>query len=58
MKFSKNHSIHQLTKKSEILKAFRADTKKMAAEHRQTMQDAEKAMRELKAAMDKLNNRI
>lgn len=52
MKFSKNHVIHSL------VKDFRADNRKLAAEHRQTMQEAEKALRELKATMDKLNKGV
>lgn len=49
MKFSKHHIIHSL------VKDFRADNKKLAAEHKRTMQEAEEALRELKATMDKLN---
>ena len=40
-----------------IIKSFRTDNKKLAAEHRQAMQEAEKALRELKAAMDKVGTR-
>lgn len=40
-----------------IVKSFRADNKKLAAEHRQAMQEAGKALRELKAAMDKVGTR-
>lgn len=52
MKFSKRHIIHSL------VKDFRADNRKLAAEHRQTMQDAEKALREMKAAMQKLSKGV
>lgn len=40
-----------------IIKSFRADNKKLAAKHRKTMQEAEKALRELKVAMDKIGTR-
>lgn len=40
-----------------IIKSFRADNKKLAAEHKQTMQEAEKALRQMKAAMDKVGIR-
>ena len=40
-----------------IIKVFRADNKKLAAEHRQAMQEAVKALRELKVAMDKVGTR-
>lgn len=41
-----------------IIKSFRTDNKKLAAEHKRTMQEAEKALRELKATMDKLNKGV
>lgn len=40
-----------------IVKSFRADNKKLAAEHRKTMQEAAKALRQMKAAMDKVGTR-
>ena len=40
-----------------IVKSFRADNKKLAAEHRKTMQEAEQALRQMKAAMDKIGTR-
>lgn len=40
-----------------IIKAFRADNKKLAAEHKRTMQEAEEALRQMKAAMDKIGIR-
>lgn len=40
-----------------IIKAFRADNKKLAAEHKRTMQEAEGALRQMKAAMDKIGTR-
>lgn len=40
-----------------IIKSFRADNKKLAAEHRRTMQEAEAALRQMKAAMDKIGTR-
>lgn len=40
-----------------IIKSFRADNKKLAAEHKRTMQEAEKALRQMKAAMDKIGTR-
>ena len=40
-----------------IIKAFRADNKKLAAEHKRTMQDAEAALRQMKTAMDKIGTR-
>ena len=40
-----------------IIKAFRADNKKLATEHRKTMQEAEKSLRQMKAAMDKIRTR-
>lgn len=40
-----------------IIKSFRADNKKLAAEHKRTMQEAEKALRQMKAAMDKVGTR-
>lgn len=40
-----------------IIKSFRADNKKLAAEHRKTMQEAEKALRQMKAAMDKVGTK-
>lgn len=40
-----------------IIKSFRADNKKLAVEHRKTMQEAEKALRQMKVAMDKIGTR-
>ena len=40
-----------------IIKSFRADNKKLAAEHKRTMQEAEIALRQMKAAMDKVGTR-
>lgn len=40
-----------------IIKSFRADNKKLAAEHKRTMQEAEEALRQMKAAMDKVGTR-
>ena len=40
-----------------IIKNFRADNKKLAAEHKRTMQETEKALRQMKAAMDKIGTR-
>ena len=40
-----------------IIKNFRADNKKLAAEHRKTMQEAEEALRQMKAMMDKIGTR-
>ena len=40
-----------------IIKVFRADNKKLAAEHKRTMQEAEVALRQMKAAMDKIGTR-
>ena len=40
-----------------IIKAFRADNKKLATEHKRTMQEAEAALRQMKAAMDKVGTR-
>lgn len=40
-----------------IIKSFRTDNKKLAAEHKRTMQEAEKALRQMKAAMDKVGTR-
>ena len=40
-----------------IIKSFRADNKKLAAEHRKTMKEAEEALRQMKAAMDKIGTR-
>ena len=40
-----------------IIKNFRADNKKLAAEHERTMQEAEEALRQMKAAMDKIGTR-
>ena len=40
-----------------IIKNFRADNKKLAAEHRKTMQEAEKVLRQMKAAMDKIGTK-
>ena len=40
-----------------IIKKFRADNKKLAAEHRKTMQEAERALRQMKAVMDKVGTR-
>ena len=40
-----------------IIKAFRADNKKLAAEHKRTMQEAEEALRQMKVAMDKVGSR-
>lgn len=40
-----------------IIKAFRADNKKLAAEHKRTMQEAEEALRQMKVAMDKIGTR-
>ena len=40
-----------------IIKAFRADNKKLAAEHKRTMKEAEEALRQMKAAMDKVGTR-
>lgn len=40
-----------------IIKSFRADNKKLAAEHKRTMQEAEQALRQMKAEMDKVRTR-
>lgn len=40
-----------------IIKNFRADNKKLAAEHKRTMQEAEAALRQMKAVMDKIGTR-
>lgn len=40
-----------------IIKSFRADNKKLAAEHKRTMKEAEEALRQMKAAMDKVGTR-
>lgn len=40
-----------------IIKSFRADNKKLAAEHREAMQEAERALRQMKSAMDKIGTR-
>ena len=40
-----------------IIKSFRADNKKLAEEHKRTMQEAEEALRQMKAAMDKIGTR-
>ena len=40
-----------------IIKSFRADNKKLAAEHKRKMQETEKALRQMKAAMDKVGTR-
>lgn len=40
-----------------IIKSFRADNKKLAAEHRKTMREAEAVLRQMKAAMDKIVTR-
>lgn len=40
-----------------IIKVFRADNKKLAAEHRKTMREAEEALRQMKAAMNKIGTR-
>lgn len=40
-----------------IIKSFRADNKKLAAKHKRTMQEAEAALRQMKAAMDKIRTR-
>lgn len=40
-----------------IIKSFRADNKKLAAEHRKTMKEAAEALRQMKAAMDKIGTR-
>ena len=40
-----------------IIKSFRADNKKLATEHKRTMQEADKALRQMKAAMDKIGTR-
>ena len=40
-----------------IIKSFRADNKKLAAEHRRTTQEAKEALRQMKAAMDKIGTR-
>ena len=40
-----------------IIKSFRADNKKLAAEHKKTMQEAEEVLRQMKAAMDKIGTR-
>lgn len=40
-----------------IIKSFRADNKKLAAEHKRTMQEAAEALRQMKAAMDKIGTR-
>ena len=40
-----------------IIKNFRADNKKLAAEHRKKMKEAEEALWQMKAAMDKIGTR-
>lgn len=40
-----------------IINNFRADNKKLAAEHKRTMQEVEEALRQMKAAMDKIGTR-
>ena len=40
-----------------IIKSFRGDNKKLSAEHRKTMQEARGALRQMKAAMDKIGTR-
>lgn len=40
-----------------IIKVFRADNKKLTAEHKRTMREAEEALRQMKAAMDKIGTR-
>lgn len=40
-----------------IIKSFRADNKKLAAEHKKTMQEAETALRQMKVVMDKIGTR-
>ena len=40
-----------------IIKSFRADNKKLAAEHKRTMQETEAASRQMKAAMAKTGTR-
>ena len=40
-----------------IIKSFRADNKKLTAEHKRTMQEAEEALRQMKAAMDKIGTK-
>ena len=40
-----------------IIKSFRADNKKLAAEHWKTIKEAEEALRQMKAAMDKIGTR-
>lgn len=40
-----------------ITKSFRADNKKLAAEHKRTMQEAEEALRQMKVAMNKIGTR-
>lgn len=40
-----------------IIKSFRADNKKLAAEHKRTMQEAEIALQQMKDAMNKIGTR-
>ena len=40
-----------------VIKSFRADNRKLAAEHKRTMQEAKEALRQMKAAMDKIGTR-
>ena len=40
-----------------IIKSFRADNTKLAAEHKRTMQEAEIALQQMKDAMDKIGTR-
>lgn len=41
----------------DIIKSFRADNKKLAVEHRKTMQEAKEALRQMRVAMDKIGTR-
>ena len=40
-----------------ISKSFRADNKKLEAEHKRTMKEAEEALLQMKAEMDKVGTR-
>lgn len=40
-----------------IIKSFRADNKKLAAEHKRTMREVEEALQQMKAAIDKIGTR-
>lgn len=40
-----------------IIKSFRADNKKLAAEHKRTMQEVEEALLQMKVVMDKIGTR-